>query len=462
MLLFLSLAASAISFDELVKGYMDFNESAQALPLDNASSLVFINGVPSLIVLIDEEGNASLETSESGIRARLLAYSGSANLSPSALLPTPSQSARLASLLLSFNSSREPEESECKRLIGIDKFPCSNYTECLAACYTPICRGFSYNTGEEFIRSILDYSLALSSLDSELSSSLAILFNLSADPSSASRELTRLSSSLSSIRALAQRISRSPLFSSAGYYFCPISNYNYSALSQAEEEAGFAGTKLLLLLSPQDVSAQVYAETGRREGWRSRLLQCANETAEAIGNISLFASYAMPIQKFSEFREHANALGEAADNIDALCRLHDFDGAAAAFARFASIYAEALSSAASVLERVEGIEARLNRTGEAIGELASLGEDVGELNETFLRIGREFREASNTSALDDVEGALSSLEPRLSPEPSPSPSPYIPQRRKRSSADWQAWALAAAAVIHLLVLARMFLRKRGR
>ncbi|MEM3031035.1 MAG: hypothetical protein QXH27_04835 [Candidatus Micrarchaeia archaeon] len=451
-LLLLALAAHAVSPDVLISGYLDFNESAQALFLDDNASLVLINGVPSFIAVTDAGGNASLVTAESEIRARLSAYSHTANLSPSLVLPAPAQSARLAALLLAFNASREPAESECRRLIGIDRYPCSDFDACLLSCYTPICRGLALDAGQPFVHTIVDYSLALAAMDAELNAALDAIRNLPNATTPASRQLERALSSLASLRALALNISLNPLFLTAGYYFCPLSAFNYSALAEAEQEVGLARTKLLLILAPENVSAQVYAETERREGWRARLLACANNTEAAIANISAFATRFAQLQRFSEIRNFTDQLEQAADKIDGSCRQHAFDASDQAFVDFALLYANATQAADALLQRLAAVEARIAAVRDALAARASLGENATELNATLLLIIHDFDKAASSSELDAVENALATLESALSagqPAPAGLPSSYIPERRKKSGFDWRAWVVASAALAAL-------------
>ncbi|MEM4389940.1 MAG: hypothetical protein QXG98_04735 [Candidatus Micrarchaeia archaeon] len=452
-LLLLALAASAASLDELIAAYMDFNESARALALDGNASLVLINGIPSFIAFTDAEGNASLLTEENEIRARLSAYAHAANRSPSLLLPAPAQSARLAALLLAFNASREPAESECRRLIGIDRYPCSDFESCLASCYTPICRGLALDAGPPFVHSIVDYSRALAAMDAELNAALDAIRNLPNATTPASHQLERALSSLASLRALALKsISLNPLFLATGYYFCPLPAFNYSALAEAEQEVGLARTKLLLILAPENVSAQVYAETERREGWRARLLACANNTEAAIANISAFATRFASLQRFSEIRNFTDQLEQAADKIDGSCRQHAFDASDQAFVDFALLYANATQAADALLQRLAAAEARIAAVRDAVAARASLGENATELNTTLLLITHDLDKATSSFELDAVENALATLESALSagqPAPAGPPSSYIPERRKKSGFDWCAWVAAGAALAAL-------------
>ncbi len=144
---------------------------------------------------------------------------------------------RIKGNLQSFLSTKTSTESECKRMLGLDRadLPCIDMATCQRACYTPICQPFATGAGEPFVKSLLDLSTYSKSLEQEVDSAINLVDLMASDINNIkSRDIELLANRLLKIRELSVSVNKNDIFNPNGYGICAPFKYPTSLAMDSE------------------------------------------------------------------------------------------------------------------------------------------------------------------------------------------------------------------------------------
>ena len=212
---------------------------------------------------------------------------------PESLAPSGEWLARIVGLLDKFSASRA-KEAECRRYIGIDKFPCNDRRSCIKSCYTPMCNELKQSNECDkdpkacgFIDSIVSFANNLTLLDNGTSLLRSLVLGISGV-----RGVGPIDSGIDACSKMldgADQVNGNPLVQEKAYYFCPKVAYDKASLQTVKEELVSLRNKFALMITPGITAKNVASETKRRLELRANLELCASNIGyakKALGEIS--------------------------------------------------------------------------------------------------------------------------------------------------------------------------------
>lgn len=259
-----SLAVSDSELNIFIFGYLKRNETFIKTPFNLSDGQYYIVsiGEPAMIIRATSNGSMQVIRSRSEIRNALLAYYGTQGIGGDLKL-NKSYSDELASFVDSFNKSRK-SEFECKKYIGIDRFPCVNLETCWRACYTPICQQMKVGAGEPFLDLVWVFSNETSYIDSNYSGFREKVSQISEWKSQ--EQIDELIGFIDNMFNDSVKIGGSDLFNPMALGFCPVLDSDLSYLIQAKirllEEEGKVAPMLGLDYIADMVSNNTVARVG--------------------------------------------------------------------------------------------------------------------------------------------------------------------------------------------------------
>ncbi|VVB65410.1 Uncharacterised protein [Candidatus Gugararchaeum adminiculabundum] len=165
--------------------------------------------------------------------------------------------ASIRAQVFTFNSSRQPAETDCDRLTGLGQNPCYDQESCLNACNSQICRQYAIGVGEPFINWMEDYSTARRNLDNALTefdaNSKGFIDQYGVQDDEA---VKRAFTNLDTAEAQAILINENELFNKQAQGLCDPIAMNISALRKAREELS-AASGIMVEKSPDKVDTDI-------------------------------------------------------------------------------------------------------------------------------------------------------------------------------------------------------------
>ena len=195
------------------------NQTAQVLVLNK--SVLYAIFVPV---------NATLAplTDKAALQSALYAYYSYLGYSPD-----PSGAfAAVHEGIIATKGSRAPGEADCRRVLGTDTHPCTDFDSCQKACYsvTSFCQEVALGAGSDFVNAIWGFENGSRLLDAAYgneSSSFAAF-----EANSSQQDAVAYLASLQAINVAATSASSNQLFS--GYSYCAEPDYNLSGITAME------------------------------------------------------------------------------------------------------------------------------------------------------------------------------------------------------------------------------------
>ncbi len=138
--------------------------------------------------------------------------------------------------LNTFSSEKRATESECKRILGLDRsdLPCFDRDSCLRACYTPICHPFAMGVGEPFIYALLDMNNGTKQIDAKIGDAGALVEKLRLGKDNVTKaQYDEMLLTLNEIMDLSVMVNGNDIFNPSIYYLCKPINYDLKEIRAA-------------------------------------------------------------------------------------------------------------------------------------------------------------------------------------------------------------------------------------
>ena len=145
---------------------------------------------------------------------------------------TQGNTSALFHALLDTEDLKQRSESECYNLTGMDRFPCTNRTSCMYACFSvPVCSGIG-ESGWGFMDTMMDYNQSVVDADAKLKIALASSEILSEEPSYSNAEIAF--NDLVTLNRAETKVIFHPLFTT--YNFCAPPDYGVGEQTSARRD----------------------------------------------------------------------------------------------------------------------------------------------------------------------------------------------------------------------------------
>ncbi|MFH1095793.1 MAG: hypothetical protein V1728_06260 [Candidatus Micrarchaeota archaeon] len=173
--------------------------------------------------------NCSVMTSETDLRENLVRYYGQQELARKA----KEAAGRMHGEVVALAEVRENgQESECRRLTGMDLHPCDSFASCQYACYsvTSYCYPIALGAGREFVDELWKYANASRRLDAAVGNETIEYGRLEA--SFSSEAFARYRVLEREVNKAASRMLDSALIN----WICPQPDFDMASLTEAERD----------------------------------------------------------------------------------------------------------------------------------------------------------------------------------------------------------------------------------
>lgn len=330
VLLSISQLCLSVSLEEAIDNYTEENEQVSVRVVETTFGSFRIVSVSSVDVLVLSESDGYAPVVSSGAIENVLRAEFFSKLNATERVSD------IYASVLSFNSSRAPEEQTCLQYTGNDRYPCLNSTQCQYACISvPLCKSVMNGVGDQFTTSIVSWRLGLLLLDQHMQDFVSLVPLLEQGDSNA---FVRASSSLQGLESQATAITKNKMFSCdpkdiASYCFCPDANYTYSDLSVASAKLASFKSDYAQLASLYSYAQRISAETARRihdaeiRGARGFFLRMAPWISSNASAAEQSAVKTLGVVKDVELQGMLNDLRALNQSVFSKAQAEDYEGA---------------------------------------------------------------------------------------------------------------------------------------
>jgi hypothetical protein len=401
--------------------YLGENETFTKISFDLSDGSYYIVNITdsNLIIRADLNGSIAIITSKEEIRNALNGYYESQGLTVEDLKLNKTYIDELTSFVDAYNLTRV-KEFECKRSIGIDRFPCVDLETCWRACYTPVCQHMKIGAGRPFLEMI--WALYNSSLyiDSNLSTFYEKMNSTS--QFSSLEQIDEIISIIDNIRNNSIDINNNGLLDPMLIGFCHLVDYNLTYLTDAKIKLLRTRDNVLPLLIIDETAEKMFNDTSKRISLKSQLKiekLCSSFHSNASKELSLLRTKFSNLntskirEKFDQFEQSMNAECNGMDEIQIKnAQLH-----------FSNLSKELIEYG----EKLEEVAKVQNETHSLINEMQGdvlLYFKTGEVNSKFNEINAKI-DSAELAQLPGLESQLIDLKGEIEASKQNKPLAFI-------------------------------------
>ncbi|MDO8339220.1 MAG: hypothetical protein Q7T16_01035 [Candidatus Burarchaeum sp.] len=359
-LLCLLPVAHAVSLSEFLKPYLLPGESfkSETFQLSNRSFiLVKIFGQPHLLVEAKAE-EFELISDEPAIYGILWERA----LSRIDIEATKNSS---SALIIKFNSTRQVNEDECRRLTGTDRFPCVDKDSCIVACRSVPSCGTALSYDINAIRALQNWLDTTTLLDLQLPIVLAAHASVGDN-----YEASYIDNALAEenyLRGLSLNISTNPIFHCGvgGACYCPRPNFNLTYLDSSKKLLTALRDEILGLPLIQNTSEYMAIKTAERSGLKdegARYGLVLQESETRISNVRNAVTASLLFVNDPVLKTHFNEAQSIYLSLRNSIERKEFSGA--------GTYANLFN------QKLEVISARIDENEKAYAQIVELKENA--------------------------------------------------------------------------------------